>query len=225
MQITTITLALPLRMGTVNCYLIKTEGGFVMIDTGTPGKRAQLENELNRAGCKPGDLELVLITHGDFDHIGNAAYLRRNYGAKIAMHAKDAGMAERGDMFWNRKKGSALLRRFVPILLRFGKSNQFTPDVTLEDGDNLSDYGLDAHILALPGHSQGSIGILTGDGDLFCGDLLDNTKKPGSNAIMDDPTAANASIEKLKCRVISMVYPGHGSPFPIEQFFIIPVTS
>ncbi len=225
MEIKTITLALPLRMGTVNCYLIKTDGGFALIDTGTPGKRAELENELHRAGCKPGDLKLVLITHGDFDHIGNAAYLRSKYGAKIAMHADDAGMAERGDMLWNRQNGSKIIGLVIPILIGFGKSHRFTPDLTLEDGDNLSEYGLDAHILSLPGHSKGSIGFLSSDGDLFCGDLLDNTRTPGSNAVMDDPAAANASIEKLKCRVINTVYPGHGSPFPIERFFITPVTS
>ncbi|RLI67201.1 hypothetical protein DRO91_10540, partial [Candidatus Heimdallarchaeota archaeon] len=31
-----------------------------------------LERELEKAGCKPGDLKLVVLTHGDFDHTGNA---------------------------------------------------------------------------------------------------------------------------------------------------------
>jgi len=42
----------------------------------------------------------------------------------------------------------------------------------LEEGQPLSDVGLDASVLHLPGHSKGSIGILTASGDLFCGDLL-----------------------------------------------------
>jgi len=35
---------------------------------------------------------------------------------------------------------------------------------------------------------------------------------------MDDPTAANASIEKLNKLSIKTVYPGHGKSFPMEIF-------
>lgn len=48
-----------------------------------------------------------------------------------------------------------------------------------------------------PGHSKGSIGILTAAG-FFWGDLLQNTDKSGLNTIMDDVAAAKASIEKLR---------------------------
>ena len=83
----------------------------------------------------------------------------------------------------------------------------------VEDGYALSEYEFDATVLAIPGHSKGSIGILTAGGDLFCGDLFSNTDKPVLNAIMDDLAAANASLEKLKNFAINAVYPGHGRPF------------
>jgi glyoxylase-like metal-dependent hydrolase (beta-lactamase superfamily II) len=127
-------------------------------------------------------------------------------------------MAERGDMFWNRKSGSTLIRMMAPILFRFGKSNRFRPDLYLEDGYALSEYAFDATILAIPGHSKGSIGILTAGCDLLCGDLFDNTKAPVLNSIMDDLAAAEASLEKLRGLAINTVYPGHGRPFPMEQF-------
>ena len=53
-----------LNLGGVNCYLVKTSAGFLLIDTGFSGKRADLEKELASAGCKPGDLKLVILTHG-----------------------------------------------------------------------------------------------------------------------------------------------------------------
>ncbi len=62
------------------------------------------------AGCRPGDLRLVILTHGDFDHAGNAAYLRDRFSATIAMHRGDSGMAQRGDGFSNRRKGNVLQR-------------------------------------------------------------------------------------------------------------------
>ena len=59
-----------------NCYLLLTENGYVLIDTGRKSKRKKLEQELISAGCKPGNLDLIILTHGDFDHTGNCAYLR-----------------------------------------------------------------------------------------------------------------------------------------------------
>src|SRR3990172_2088130 len=168
-EIKTIRLPLRYHLGSVNCYLIATDTGNILIDTGGSNKRTDLEKELESAGCKPGNLKLIVVTHGDFD-----------------------------------------------------------------DGYNLSEFGFDATVLSIPGHSRGSIGILTAGGDpsvgselalnevkglaLFCGDLLDNTDKPVLNSIMDDSLAANASIEKLKSIAINTVYPGHGAPFPLELF-------
>jgi len=217
-KIKTISLLLRYKLGSVNCYLIETDTGYVLIDTGSSNKRTDLEKELISAGCKRGSLKLIVITHGDFDHTGNAAYLRRKFGTKIAVHYDDSGMVERGDMFWNRKKGNILIRMIAPILFGFGKSARFKPDLYIEDGYDLSGYGFDAKVLHIPGHSKGSIGILTAAGDLFCGDLLINNNKPVLNSIMDDSSAANASIEKLKSLEINTVYPGHGKPFPMRPF-------
>jgi len=197
---------------------MKTDTGHILIDTGCTKRRTELEKELESAGCKPGNLQLIILTHGDFDHTGNAAYLRKKYGTKIAMHYDDAGMVERGNMFWNRKKSNVLIRMIAPILLGFGKSERLKPDLYLKDGDDLSEHGLDARVLHIPGHSKGSIGILTDCGDLFCGDLLENTDKPGLNSIMDDLTTARVSVEKLNKLSIGAVYPGHGKPFPMEVF-------
>ena len=217
-KLKTITLPLPYKLGTVNCYLIETDTGYILIDTGCSNKRNKLEEELESAGCKPDNLKLIVLTHGDFDHTGNAAYLREKFGAKIAMHHDDSEMVERGDMFWNRRKGNILLGTIARILFRFGKKERFKPDLYIEDGYNLSEYGFDAKVLHIPGHSKGSIGILTADGDLFCGDLFENTDKPVLNSIIDDLMAANASVEKLKKLGVKTVYPGHGKPFPMEHF-------
>jgi len=220
-EIKTITLPLPYRLGNVNCYLIETGTGYVLIDTGGSNKRAELENELTSAGGKPGHLNLIVLTHGDFDHTGNAAYLCEKFDAPIAIHADDSGMVERGDMFWNRQKGNLLFRmmfRMLPFLFGFGQAERFKPDFFLNDGSDLSEYGLDARVLAIPGHSKGSIGILTAGGDLFCGDLLENYDRPATNSIMDDSTAGDASVEKLSSLEINTVYPGHGNPFAMDAF-------
>ncbi len=216
--IKTIRLSMPFKMGSVNCYLIDTGGGYVLIDTGCSNGRTDLEKELEGAGCTtPADLKLVVLTHGDFDHSGNSAYLRKKFGAKIAMHHDDSGMVERGDMFWNRRRPNVLIRTMIPLLMGFGRSKRFKPDLYVGDGYDLSEYGFDAKVLSIPGHSKGSIGILTAGGDLFCGDLLENTKRPALNSLMDDPVAGYSSVERLQDEEIITVYPGHGEPFPMEM--------
>jgi hydroxyacylglutathione hydrolase len=98
------------------------------------------------------------------------------------------------------------------------KDERFTPDLHVDGGYDLSELGLDATVLYVPGHSKGSIGILTSTGDLFCGDLLENTKKPAKNSLIADKKAFSESVEKLKELKINIVYPGHGEPFTMEQF-------
>ncbi|MBU7013513.1 MAG: MBL fold metallo-hydrolase [Theionarchaea archaeon] len=217
-EIKIIRLALPFRLGSVNCYLVRTNASHVLIDTGSSTKRSELEKELEDAGCNPGNLKLIIVTHGDFDHTGNCAYLREKFGTTVAMHHDDKGMAERGDMFWNRRKGNIFLKKMVPVLSGFGKKERFKPDLFIDEGYDLSEFGFDARILHLPGHSNGSIGILTADGALFCGDLLENRDRPGLGSIMDDPDTAKISVEKLKDMRIETIYPGHGKPFLMKEF-------
>ena len=209
-------------LGAVNSYLVKAGPGFILVDTGFKMKRAQFDKALEGAGCRPGDLKLIVITHGDFDHIGNAAHLRGIYGAPIAMHEGDAGMAERGDMFWNRKSANVLFKAVAGVLLFLlqMKPERFTPDILLGDGDDLSSYGLNARVIHLPGHSSGSIGILTASGDLFCGDLLENIKGPRPGSIVDDRASLMDSLQKVKNSRAKTIYPGHGKPFPLSQLVL-----
>jgi hydroxyacylglutathione hydrolase len=201
----------------VNCFLVKLDSGFILIDTGFTKSRATLEDKLENAGCKPGTLQLVVLTHGDFDHIGNCRYLRDKFKTKIAMHGDDVGMAERGDMFWNRKKNNLFMRTLSNLIFKLDSSDRFSPDIYLKDGDDLIEFGLKAKVLTLPGHSTGSVGILTADGNLFCGDLFQNTRKPSLSSIMDDTTSAKLSVQKLANLDIGTVFPSHGNSFLMNQ--------
>jgi hydroxyacylglutathione hydrolase len=205
------------NISNVNCYLIKSGPGFILIDTGFTKCRVTLDERLEIAGCKPGNFRLILVTHGDFDHIGNCLHLRNKFNSKIAMHADDAGMAERGDMFWNRKKSNVFMKTLAKLLFKLDESDRFSPDITLNDGDDLTGYGLEATVVAIPGHSKGSIGILTKNGDLFCGDMFQNVRNPGLNSIMDDPVTAQSSLRKLDGLHIRNVYPGHGKMFAMKE--------
>jgi hydroxyacylglutathione hydrolase len=206
----------------VNAFLVKAKDGFVLIDTGMPYHWKRLEAQLLTAGCLPSKLKLVIITHGDRDHIGNCAKLQEKYKAKVAMHEADAFMAEH-DVFLKRKVRT-LAGRILILLSRLRRQKislqKFKPDILLKDGQNLGEYGFSAKIIHLPGHTKGSIGILTEEGDLFAGDTLVNSKKPDLAIFVDNFQELNNSIEKLKKLNIKEVYPGHGKVFLVSDLKI-----
>lgn len=209
-----------------NCYLLQAADGFVLVDSGVASRRAAVEKSLADAGCGAGDLKLVVLTHGDSDHADNCAYLRKVYGAAIGMHRADAQMVEQGDMSLGRKSRPGRITAMGRVIMLVGRLmallglppfERFSPDVLLEDGQSLSSYGLEATIVGLPGHSKGSIGVLTSDGDLFCGDLIYSFFRPAM-ILIDDVADAKSSIERLRALNVGTVYPGHGKAFPWAEF-------
>lgn len=208
---------IPIKLGFVNCYIQKVQEGYILIDTGYARKRKHLDKELDKNGIKPGNLNLIVLTHQDFDHTGNAAYLRDKFQTKIAMHREDSEAVKRGDMLWNRKGRNIITRFIFKILLvafRLRKFEKFTPDVYLEDGDDLSSFGLKAKVLHIPGHSKGSIGIFTGERNFFCGDLFMNSKK---SSLIDVKEQLLSSIERIKDLNVNFIFPGHGPPFTLKE--------
>jgi len=202
----------------VNAYLIKSGSGFVLVDTGMRRYRARLDRRLGELGCTAESLRLVIITHGDADHIGNAAHLRKALDAPIAMHPADAPMATAGDMFAGRKRPGWLARTILPLFARVREADRYEPDALLGEETDLTDYGLPgAHVLLLGGHSSGSIALLLPDGSLFCGDVLENRSTPKLGSIMDDVPVARASVERLRTLPVTTVYPGHGAPFRFSE--------
>ena len=201
----------------VNCYLLKTGDTYFMVDAGVSFYRGAMKKALKQAGCRPGDLKLVVITHGDYDHTGSCAWLQKKYGAKIAVHESEAGALERGDMLASRKTKQGLGFRMTLSMFKWLVFRRCKPDIFVGEGDDLSEYGLEGKVVHIPGHSTGSIGVLTSEGVFFCGDLLTNSGRPEKNTLVDDEAEMDASIEKMKTLGIRTVYPGHGKPFKMEE--------
>ena len=208
-----------------NCYLIKTDSGYILIDTGFPFQRSKLQNVLEKEDCKPGNLKLIVVTHGDIDHTGNCAYLREKYKVKIAMHEGDTEMCMNDGKTRDRGKIPAnfplpllilwLIKGFLIFSYKqavWGKPfDKFEPDLLLEEGQSLAAYGFDATILYTPGHSKGSIYVLTDNRDLICGDLFSIALGRIIKSTDED------GLKRLKELEIKNVYPGHGNPFSMQQ--------
>ncbi len=213
------TTVVPIRLSMVNCYLLKSSQSFVLVDTGFPWQRGKLRDALQKEGCTRANLRLVLVTHSDFDHTGNCAWLRKKYGVPVGMHRAEAAAVETGRMLRSRKNQPGPIARTLIYLAGLLVFRRFKPELPVGEGDDLSLYGLDARVLHIPGHSTGSIGVLTGDGSFFCGDLLTTKRgKPVKGALVDEANEMDASIERLKRLDIKTVYPGHGRPFTMAEY-------
>ena len=218
-----------LTIGIVNVYLVKNNNQSFLIDTGMAMDRSKLEKALELEGIKPADIKLVIVTHGDLDHIGNCAYLQKKYGLKIAVHEADAYLCRTAKPILNRKRKSSLLKRiFKPIIFKIIYKpmmkkfplEAFEPDIILSDGYDFTYIGFDAKVVHIPGHSMGSIGILTTDNNFFSGDTINNRKKPTIADIIEDEAKLTESINKILKLKITNVYPGHGKPFEMSQLKI-----
>jgi glyoxylase-like metal-dependent hydrolase (beta-lactamase superfamily II) len=214
-----------IRSSDANCYLVEIGEGFVLVDSGWSTERAGLTRDLEAAGCLPGRLQLVVLTHGDIDHAGNCAHLREAYGAAIAMHPGDVDLVSKGlepQREWGSRLLGVIMGGFASLSHRdvsMAGFERFTPDVLLEEGASLAPYSFDAQVLHTPGHTSGSICLLTGGGALFSGDTLMNARRwllLGSLA--EDHGALEASLDRLLDLPAETVYPGHLKPFTMEKF-------
>jgi glyoxylase-like metal-dependent hydrolase (beta-lactamase superfamily II) len=225
-------------LGGVNAYLGKTDDGFILFDTGGhltmdkpfTNRRDNLEKALKTAGCEPGNLKLVILTHGDNDHVANSAFIREKYQTKIAMHSDDTQLVENPtfekmvENFRFRSLIFKIVSRVIKKLIQkvtqkaLEDFERFKPDFYIDDGYSLSEYGFDAKIIHIPGHTAGSIGVLTADGDLIAGDTFANTNKPGIALNAYDFKMLAASVGRLKMMNLKTIYPGHGRPFEMKQF-------
>ncbi|MBR5617283.1 MAG: MBL fold metallo-hydrolase [Oscillospiraceae bacterium] len=130
-------------------------------------------------------LDAILLTHGHFDHVGAVKDLAADTDCRVFLCAEDTQL---------------------PPMFTAGKL-YFTDTYT--EGSILNIAGLYIHVLHTPGHTPGSVCLLTDDA-LFSGDTLF-----AGSCGRTDIGGNFAAIQKSLKRLASMeadfrVFPGHG---------------
>ena len=212
----------PIPLGFDRCYVLKSEG-VIAVDAGAPGHGKRFAQGLERVSIHPKDVQLVVITHGHWDHIGSAKEIKNLTGAKLAMHHREANWLEQslkplppGVTPWG-KMFMGMHKLFMPWIT----ISPVKVDVLLQDeGLPLADFGIPGKVFHTPGHSPGSVSVLLDTGEAFVGDLAMNRFPlrffPGLPIFADDIDAVSASWKLLLAHGARTVYPAHGKPFPAE---------
>jgi glyoxylase-like metal-dependent hydrolase (beta-lactamase superfamily II) len=203
----------PVKLGLVTAYLLRQDGA-ILVDTGYPGNGKAILEAMSRNNILPGELRLILLTHGHGDHAGSAAFLRGETGAPVAIHPADAGKLRTGNQGTLTPTGMA--GRVMGALV--GREEHcrfpaFEPDLLVTDGMNLSSYGLAGTVITTPGHTPGSVSVVLSSKDAFAGDLIRPkipSGRPGMPFFADDTEQVKQSIRKLMGFHPERIYLGHG---------------
>jgi len=85
-----------IKLGFMKSFLIKSETGYVLIGAGYPNKEQNLWRFLKKKKINPEEINLVIVTHGHFDHFGSLAKIVEKTKAKIIVHENDQEMLKTG---------------------------------------------------------------------------------------------------------------------------------
>lgn len=202
-----------IHSGSVNCYLLCPDGGgaAILVDAGMASDKKFLAKLAAFVPLE--EIALVVLTHGHYDHVGHAATLQREYGIPVAIHPADREMVERGTLTCPGGRGlmGGIMRWVSLRTMEWSRYVPFAPDQLLAPGPL---PGIPwAEIVALPGHTPGSIGVIF-EGCLLAGDLVMNLPRPALTWLAEDFSGARESLSSLSARQFAKVYPGHGRPIP-----------
>jgi hydroxyacylglutathione hydrolase len=166
-----------------NCYVVgdKDSGEAVVIDPGFDSE-SEAQRILDEVERNGLVIKYIINTHGHPDHIGGNRILKDRSRAPILIHEADASILS----------GPPADRK-------------------LRDGDSIEVGSVRLKVIHTPGHSPGSIALLSGD-YVFSGDTL----FAGSIGRYDLPGASlNELVNSLKNKLLTLpdhvkVCPGHG---------------
>ena len=143
-------------------------------------------------------VDLILLTHGHFDHILGAEKLRELSGAEVVSLDKEQALC--GDVFLNLSN-------------QFGGGTTIVPDRFASDGETITAAGFSVSVIATPGHTSGGCCYYFKDeGILMSGDTLFEE----SVGRTDFPTSSLSElVRSIKEKLFilpddTIVYPGHG---------------
>ena len=197
------------KFGFVNCYLVREDDGFTLVDTMLPRSAKQILAAASRAGAP---ITRIVLTHAHGDHIGSLDELHAALPeAEVIISTRDARPMAKDMSLDPGEPGKNLGRGSYP-------GAKTAPTRTVNAGDRIGSL----EVIASLGHTPGHIALLdTRDATLICGDAYSTlggvaTTAKGTwrfplpaYACWDKATALE-SAKALRALDPARLAPGHG---------------
>ena len=184
-----------------NCYFIVNVATLDTIIIDPADSPATIESVILENGLKP---QAILLTHGHFDHILAANYIKEKFNIPVIAGDKEKNIIENSSL---------------NLSSSFGANVELKADEYVEDGKILDIAGFSIKVIHTPGHTEGSVCYYFSEEDvLISGDTLFRESVGRS----DFPTGSSSQIirsVKEKLLILpekTIVYPGHGDSTTIE---------
>jgi glyoxylase-like metal-dependent hydrolase (beta-lactamase superfamily II) len=192
----------------VNAYLIEDDA-LTLVDAGTPFDESAIREGVADAGFAVGDVERVLLTHYDLDHVGALAELEPDLDAPVyaGEFAADVLEGRRSPPLTNHK--GAFQRAVGRLVTRPSLDVR-----VLGDGDRVGTFTA----YHTPGHTPGHLAFVSGEfGVGLLGDLVaasGGELEPSGWLMSYDTDAVRESVASLAERApaFEVACVGHGTP-------------
>lgn len=212
----------PISMGMVKCFLLTGSGNeLVLVDAGNPGDGGKIIKQVEEAGYRANDISLIVLTHGHRDHVGGLAELEKELSARVIIHNQDALALTEGKE--PGAKPIRLLGRLFKVFITEGSSPPLSeePEIIEEDRVSLNDFGIDGEIIHTPGHTRGSLAVVSEGGVAVIGDLVMGRflvfGKASIPVFAEEQEKLNDSIRRVLSYNPEIIYTSHAGPFERED--------
>lgn len=195
-------------------YAIEDPDGLTLVDASVKVAAARIVAQLRAAGCEPGDVKRILVTHAHPDHVGALPELQRLTGAEVICSELERPVTE-------GKVAIGMISPYKEILetRRIKPPDTVLPgtpvDRTVNEGDVLDEVLGGLHVLITPGHALGHVTYWQPERRIaFCGDVIMNLAGltlpfPPFTPDMDENRRSVRRVASLEPEVLLF---GHGKP-------------
>ena len=176
-----------------NCYVVYDDISkkAIIIDPGQDGKK--VIDKIEKLKLKP---ELLINTHGHFDHTFSDDIIRQKYNIPLAIHKGDTEMLSDANKNFSTMIGAPTIINEAEII--------FDKEETKET--SFCKYS----VIHTPGHSKGSVCIII-DNILFAGDTVFKNSIGRTDLYGGNYNELILSLQKIKkLPQDTIICPGHG---------------
>ncbi len=184
----------------VNCFLVydDTAKKAIIIDPGCDGTK--VINKIEELNLKP---ELLINTHGHFDHIFSDDVIRNKYNIPLAIHKLDTEMLRNANFNYSESTDE-------PITIN-------NPDIIFNTDETKKTSFCEYSVIHTPGHSKGSVCILI-ENILFAGDTIFYDSVGRTDLFGGSYETLISSLQKIKILPKGTeIFPGHGPFTTLER--------